>query len=116
MRCLSTLLVLCLVALVTAAARAENEGQADLDKATELQIAAETLGELEQVIKLAESALAKGLDKGQTEFAKKMLGATLYQHAERAAKWKAEAKAGLAAAAASPPCVNPFLRRRCGSI
>src|SRR4029453_1786909 len=31
-------------------------------------------------------ALEKGLDKGQTEFAKKMLGATYYQHADRAAK------------------------------
>jgi tetratricopeptide (TPR) repeat protein len=64
-------------------ARADNEGQADLDKATELQLTAETLGELEQVIKLAETALDKGLDKGQTEFAKKLLGATLFQHANR---------------------------------
>jgi len=65
---------------------ADNEGQADLDKATELQITAETLAELEQVIKLAESALTKGLDKGQTDFAKKLLGATLFQHADRSSK------------------------------
>src|SRR5262245_36615580 len=65
------------------AGRADNEGQADLDMATELQLTAETLGELERVIKLAESALEKGLDKGQAEFAKKLLGATLYQHANR---------------------------------
>src|SRR5262245_20975334 len=85
MRRLPTLVALFLFSLA-ATARADNEGQADLDKATELQIAAETLGEMEQVIKLAESALAKGLDKEQTEFAKKLLGATLYQHADRAAK------------------------------
>jgi len=69
-----------------AATLAQNAGQEDLDKATELQITAETLGELEQVIKLAETALDKGLDKGQTEFAKKLLGATLFQHAERSAR------------------------------
>jgi len=72
--------------LLPHAAWADNEGQADLDKATELQITAETLAELEQVIKLAESALTKGLDKGQTDFAKKLLGATLFQHADRSSK------------------------------
>jgi tetratricopeptide (TPR) repeat protein len=35
------------------------------------------------VIEKAESALKKGLDKGQAEFAKQMLAATLYQHANR---------------------------------
>ena len=65
---------------------ADNPGQADLDMATDLQITAETLGELEKVIKLAETALDKGLDKAQSEIAKKLLGATLFQHAERTAK------------------------------
>jgi tetratricopeptide (TPR) repeat protein len=51
--------------------------------ATELQLTAETLGELERVIKLAEDALTKGLDAGQTEFAKKLLAATYFQHANR---------------------------------
>jgi tetratricopeptide (TPR) repeat protein len=61
-----------------------QDGQADLDKAAELQLTAETLGEMERVIQLAESALQKGLDPGQQQFAKKLLAATLYQHAKRA--------------------------------
>jgi tetratricopeptide (TPR) repeat protein len=65
---------------------AQNEGQAELDMAIELQATAETLGELERVIKLAETAIDKGLDKGNTEFAKKLLAATLYQHADRSSK------------------------------
>jgi tetratricopeptide (TPR) repeat protein len=65
---------------------ADKPGQADLDAATDLQITAETLGDLEKVIKLAESALTKGLDKDQEEFAKKLLAATLYQHANRNAE------------------------------
>jgi tetratricopeptide (TPR) repeat protein len=73
-------------ALLPSFAVADNEGQADLDAAADLQITAETLGDLEKVIKLAESALQKGLDKGQTEFAKKLLAATLYQHANRSAE------------------------------
>ena len=65
---------------------ADNPGQADLDAAADLQITAETLGDLEKVVKLAESALEKGLDKGQQEFAKKLLAATLYQHANRSSE------------------------------
>jgi tetratricopeptide (TPR) repeat protein len=85
-RLIFSLSALALLALPSVpAALAENEGQADLDMATELQLSAETLGEMEQVIKLAESALDKGLDEGQTQFAKKLLAATLYQHANRAA-------------------------------
>jgi tetratricopeptide (TPR) repeat protein len=72
-----------LIANLAAGVRAENEGQADLDKATELQLTAETLADLEKVVELGESALKKGLDKGQTEFAKQILAATLYQHANR---------------------------------
>jgi tetratricopeptide (TPR) repeat protein len=77
------LATICAVLLLPALARAENEGQADLDAATDLQLAAETLGDLEKVIEKAESALKKGLDDGQAEFAKQMLAATLYQHANR---------------------------------
>jgi tetratricopeptide (TPR) repeat protein len=68
---------------VAAPALADNEGQADLDKAAELQLTAETHAELEKVIELTESALKKGLDKDQTAFAKQMLAATLYQNANR---------------------------------
>lgn len=80
-------LLIALVALApfafSTAPAADNPGQTDLDAAADLQITAETLGDLEKVIKLAEGALAKGLDKGQTEFANKLLAATLYQHANR---------------------------------
>jgi len=65
---------------------ADNEGQADLDKATELQLSAESLSDMEKVISLAEGALKKGLDKGQADFAKQMLAATLFQHANRSAE------------------------------
>ncbi|HEX5106313.1 MAG TPA: tetratricopeptide repeat protein [Pirellulaceae bacterium] len=82
MRRLTSYFAVALIALA-ATARAENEGQADLDKATELQIAAETLADLEKVIELGESALKKGLDEGQTALAKQILAATLYQHADR---------------------------------
>jgi tetratricopeptide (TPR) repeat protein len=79
---------------------AQNAGQADLDTATDLQLTAETLGELERVIKFGESALSKGLDQGQQQFAKQLLAAALYQHANRscaaiferdqpAAQWRA---------------------------
>ncbi|MEX2176248.1 MAG: tetratricopeptide repeat protein [Pirellulaceae bacterium] len=79
-------LVLCVAALACPSlAVAANEGQEDLDKATEMQLAAETFADLEKVIELAESALKKGLDKGQEDFAKQLLAATLYQHANRAA-------------------------------
>ena len=64
----------------------EGEGQADLDAATDLQVGAESLADLEKVTELIESALKKGLDKGQEDFAKRMLAATLYQHADRLSK------------------------------
>src|SRR3954471_20376984 len=84
---LSSLVALAaLAALSFVAVAADKPGQADLDQATDLQITAETLGDLEKVIKLAESALEKGLDKEQQEFAKKLLAAALYQHANRSAE------------------------------
>ena len=49
--------------------RAQNPGQADLDKATELQVAVQSLADLEEVAKLCESALKKGLDEGNRKFA-----------------------------------------------
>jgi tetratricopeptide (TPR) repeat protein len=83
------LIVLVVLAPLTAAPRpstAQNPGQADLDMATELQLGAETLGDLEKVVKHAESALSKGLDASNQEFAKKLLASTLYQHANRSAE------------------------------
>jgi predicted outer membrane protein len=87
MRSLLTLLALAtLLLLPCLAVAADKPGQADLDAATDLQITAETLGDLEKVIKLAESALQKGLDKEQEDFAKKILSSALYQHANRNAE------------------------------
>ena len=84
MRCLLLSLTAAVAVLfLQSALLADNEGQAELDMATELQLSAETLGDLEKVIKLAETALEKGLDKDQTDFAKKLLAATLFQHANR---------------------------------
>lgn len=66
---------------------ADGPGQKDLDEAADLQLKdPETLADFEKIISLAEGALKKGLDKGQEEFAHKMLAATLYQHAERSCK------------------------------
>jgi tetratricopeptide (TPR) repeat protein len=49
-------------------------------------LSAETLGDLEKVISLAEGAIKKGLDKDQEAFAKQVLAATLFQHANRSAQ------------------------------
>lgn len=72
--------------LVPALGWSANEGQKDLDEATDLQLTAETLGDLEKVAELCESALKKGLDDGQTQFAKQLLSSTLYQHAQKSAE------------------------------
>jgi tetratricopeptide (TPR) repeat protein len=64
---------------------AANEGQEDLDKATEAKLDATTITDLARVIELAESAMKKGLDEQNTEFAKKLLAATLVQRGTVAA-------------------------------
>ncbi len=64
-------------------ALAANEGQDDLDKATEMQITARALSDLGKVAELCESALKKGLDEGNQAFAKQLLSSTLYQYAEQ---------------------------------
>jgi tetratricopeptide (TPR) repeat protein len=64
-----------------AAARAADNGQEDLDKATELKFSAATVTDWGEVIRLTESALQKGLDKSNTEFANKLLASTLVQRA-----------------------------------
>jgi tetratricopeptide (TPR) repeat protein len=84
-RPLAATLALCAGLVLAAPVFAAEEGQADLDKATELQLGAQTHAELEQVIALAESALKKGLDKDQQAFAKQLLAATLFQNANRRA-------------------------------
>jgi len=63
------------------AAAAGNEGQADLDKATEIKLVAENVEDLNLVVNLAQSALTKGLDDKGQEYAKKLLASTLIQRA-----------------------------------
>jgi len=65
------------------AARAENEGQGDLDQATEVKLNASSMADLERVVELCESAIEKGLDEGSTLLAKSLLTSTLYDHASR---------------------------------
>ena len=60
-------------------ARAENEGQADLDKATQQKLGAQTSDDLTEVIQLCESALKKGLDKGNSAFANDLMASALVQ-------------------------------------
>ncbi|MEX0824635.1 MAG: tetratricopeptide repeat protein [Pirellulaceae bacterium] len=67
-------------------ARAEGEGQADLDEATVARIDATTASDLEEVATLLESALAKGLDDDNASFARKMLGAVSFQHGQAVAQ------------------------------
>ena len=58
---------------------AENEGQDDLDKATQLKVTAETLDDLNEVIDRLDTALEKGLDKDNTKFAEQLLVSSLMQ-------------------------------------
>ena len=78
---LITLSLAALVSLSGATAWAENEGLADLDKATDLQLKAQTLQDLEEVVQLCESAKKKGLDKDNTDFADQLIVSSLWQHA-----------------------------------
>jgi tetratricopeptide (TPR) repeat protein len=61
---------------------AENEGQEDLNKATEKKMAATTMDDLKEVIRLTEDALKKGLDDSNKDFANKMLASTLAQRGQ----------------------------------
>lgn len=74
----------------------ENPGQADFDQAMEVKIGAETLNDLNEVVDLIDSALEKGLDAENADFAEKVLVATLMQRAT-----------GLAAALLRQPTADP---------
>jgi len=65
---------------------AEGEGQADLDKASNAQLTANSVADLNEVIGLLESALKKGLDARNTEFANRLLTSTLIQRAKETAR------------------------------
>jgi tetratricopeptide (TPR) repeat protein len=60
-------------------ARADSPGQDDLDKATQQKLGAQTVDDLTDVIKLCESAIKKGLDKGNTAFANDLMASAYVQ-------------------------------------
>lgn len=70
------------VCLAAGTCLAEGKGQADLDKAIQTKLTAQTLIELGTVIDLCQSALDKGLDQGNEDFCKQLLSSTLLQRAE----------------------------------
>ena len=63
-------------AVVGGPAPAGNAGQAELDQATQAKLTASTVTDLGEVIRLAESAMEKGLDDQSAEFARQLLAAT----------------------------------------
>ncbi len=68
--------------LAVAAVAQENPGQAELDQATQKMISAERLDDLEEVVELCESAIAKGLDDENTKYAKQLITSALFQRAQ----------------------------------
>jgi tetratricopeptide (TPR) repeat protein len=78
----STLLVCFLLAAIASPVVAENEGQPDLDKATQLKVTAETLDDLNEVVDRADSALEKGLDPDNKKFAEQLLVSSLVQRGQ----------------------------------
>ncbi len=76
------LVMLAFGALVAPRARADNAGQADLDKATQLKITANTVTDLTDVIQFCQRALKKGLDQNNAAFAKNLLASTLAQRGQ----------------------------------
>jgi tetratricopeptide (TPR) repeat protein len=66
---------------VAATARADDAGQDDLDKATDAKLSARTLNDLDEVIRLLESAQKKGLSDANKDFARGLLISSLVQRA-----------------------------------
>lgn len=75
------LLIAAIGTFATQAIAAGNEGQADLDKATEKKLSAVSIDDLGDVINLCESAMKKGLDTSNTQFANDLYTSTLLQRA-----------------------------------
>jgi tetratricopeptide (TPR) repeat protein len=71
-----------LLSALAAPIMAENEGQADLDKATQLKVTAESLDDLNEVVDHADSALEKGLDADNKKFAEQLLISSLLQRGQ----------------------------------
>lgn len=76
-----SLLITAIGPFAATAFAAKNEGQADLDKATEKKLSAMSIEDLGEVINLCESAMKKGLDSSNLQFAKDLYASTLLQRA-----------------------------------
>ena len=72
-------LLLCSSSLVGA----EDKGLDDLDKATDLQLTAQTTQDLDKVVALCEGAIEKGLDEDNAAFAKQLIVSSLWQQASQ---------------------------------
>src|SRR5262245_32719377 len=68
-----------IVLALAGSASAENEGLDDLDKATQLKVTAQNLQDLNAVVDRLDTALEKGLDKDNSQFAQELLQSTLLQ-------------------------------------
>ena len=75
--------VLCLVPALAWGQKVEEKGLPDLDKAVELQLAAETLADLERIVESCEKAIEGGLNADNNKFAQKLISSTLLEHAKR---------------------------------
>ena len=85
-RCSSLILFFAATWMIpVAAARADDPGRQALDRATELKLQAKTLGDLDQVIKKAEEALARGLSEDDQDFARELIAASHFEKAQRLA-------------------------------
>jgi tetratricopeptide (TPR) repeat protein len=66
-------------------ARAEGEGQEELDEALRVKVTAENLRDLNKVVELLETAIDEGLDVENSDFAEQMLVETLMERASQLA-------------------------------
>ncbi len=79
---ISSIFACFLLAAIASPVSAENEGQADLDKATELKVTADSLNDLNEVIDHADSAIEKGLNADNKKFAEQLLVSSLVQRGQ----------------------------------
>ena len=79
----SYILLLMFVVLGGANAVGQEKGKADLDKAFEAKLESKSTKDLDEVVKLCESAIEKGLDKEDLIEAKQLASSTLLEHANQ---------------------------------
>ena len=100
----SSLMLLALLAPATPLF-AQEEGLEDLEKATDLKLDASSLRDLDQVVRLCETAMEKGLGEDSSKFAKELMLGTLMEAAERLSQ-------PILASAGQPDPRWPFMRKQ----